>query len=431
MEITQTHHANEMPSKELKASSILQQLDHPAQLELLYRQNPQTFRILFKELYPSISEHISAQCWNARLQDHVNKDAKISSREYLIAMVLIVCSGIVAKLPDWIPLDEPMYFAKNLVFCILPALSIYFAWKRNMSTLQKWLMLLAFLIAAVYINLLPAAHGSDTVLLACIHLPVCLWFVFGYAHVGSKWSNTNSRLAFLKYHGDLFVLSAILFISGAILSGMTIGLFHLIQLNIENFYFDHFVKWGLVAIPIIATMLIEHHPLLVKNVSPLIAKLLTPMVLLLLLVYSATVLYTGQDPFNDRNFLLLFNVLLLGVMAIVMFAVAETTQTKPHRLMHILLLLLSSMALLLNGIALAAICFRITEWGFTPNRTVILGNNVLIMGHLSMVAIQLFKALFKNAPKDGIQHSISRYLVVYGVWALFVSFILPFIYNFH
>lgn len=72
-----------------------------------------------------------------------------------------------------------------------------------------------------------------------IHLPLLLWCVLCYAFIGGDLKNYEKRLNFLRYNGDLAVISALIVIAGAILTVVTIGLFHLTGLNIENFYFEY------------------------------------------------------------------------------------------------------------------------------------------------------------------------------------------------
>jgi len=48
-------------------------------------------------------------------------------------------------------------------------------------------------------------------------------------------NSDEKRLGFLKYNGDLVVITTLIVIAGAILSGVTIGLFSLIGFNIKQF----------------------------------------------------------------------------------------------------------------------------------------------------------------------------------------------------
>jgi len=213
-------------------------------------------------------------------------------------------------------------------------------------------------------------------------------------------------------------------------TGITAALFEVIGISLEDFYLEHFIKFGLSAAPIAGTYLTQVNPQLVNKVSPVIAKIFTPMVLAMLVIYLAAVILTGQDPFNDREFLLIFNVMLIGVMAIILFSIAETTRNSESRVGVGLLLALSFVAVCLNAVALSAILFRISEWGITPNRLAVLGANLLMLTHLAIVAFGLYK-LFRNPNEVGnVEKNFALFLPVYALWTVLVAFVFPVLFGF-
>ena len=288
----------------------------------------------------------------------------------------------------------------------------------------------AFLVSVIYINLLPGDSKSDTLILACIHLPLFLWACLGYTFVGNKLNDNQRRLDFLRYNADLVVMTTIILIAGALLTAVTFGLFELIDIKIQDFYQDYVVVWGLAAAPIIGTYLVQVNPQLVNKVSPVIAKVFTPLVLVTLVIYLVALIFTGKNPYNDREFLLIFNALLIGVMAIILFSIAETSKNKESKLGTLLLLALSIVTVIVNGVALSAIVFRIFEWGITPNRLAVLGSNVLILANLLVVAYRLFKTMKDNNEIEQVENSIASFLPIYCVWTIFVTFFVPVLFSF-
>lgn len=119
-------------------------------------------------------------------------------------------------------------------------------------------------------------------------------------------------------------------------------------------------------------------------------------------------MYTGKNVYNDRNFLLLFNGLLVAVMAIILFSVTELTKNTESKLNLLVLSGLSLLTIILNGIALSAIAFRLNEFGITPNRIAVLGANLLIFVNLLFVAYQLFRML-KGKPVYSNWKTVSHY----------------------
>jgi hypothetical protein len=225
-------------------------------------------------------------------------------------------------------------------------------------------------------------------------------------------------------------MSTLILIAGGVTTGITIGLFSLIGYQIENFYFNNVVVVGLAAVPLVATFLTQTNPQLVSKVSPVIARIFSPIVLVMLVIYLFAIFYSGKDPYNDRDFLLLFNALLIGVMAIIFFSVAEATNTEKGQTEKWILFLLSVVTILVNAIAISAILFRISTWGITPNRLAVLGSNIFILINLLLVTIKLYGVVTKKSNIVEVGGQIAIFLPVYVIWTSFVTFILPFLFNF-
>ena len=409
---------------------ILAHLNNPTQLEKMYRANKVHFKREFSTLYPELKGSSLADFWNTRLSYESDEINWGSGRELLFVIIAAVVAGAIAKLPAFLSINEDFFYPRNIGFIIFPALMIYFAWKNKLSTGKIAFIAGTTLIGLIFINLLPDVQKSDTLILSCIHLLLFLWCVLGFAFVGDTRNDDERRLSFLKYNGDLVVMTTLILIAGGILTGITIGLFSLIGFNIEEFYFKNIVIFGLPAAPILGTYLIQANPQLVGKVSPVIAKIFSPLVLIMLVVYLAAMVYSGKNPYNDREFLLIFNGLLIGVMAIIFFSVAETSRTTKSQMEIWILLLLSAVTVIVNGIALSAILFRISEWGITPNRAAVLGGNILILINLLLVTAQLLKVISKKTDITRVGKGITTYLPIYLVWTIIVTFLFPFLFGF-
>ena len=413
----------------LEIKNSLTGFNNPAQLEKLYRADKSTFKRSFNSLYPELKDNILAVYWNERL-NFASEEISWGNRKDLVFVIIAsLVAGSIAKLPALLSISEDFFYPRNIGFIIFPLLTAYFAWKNKLSPGKIVFIVGATLAGLIFINSLPGLTKSDTLILSCIHLPLFLWSLLGLAFIGETINNGEKRVNFLKYNGDLVVMTTLIVITGAILSGITIGLFSLIGFNIERFYFENIVVFCLPAAPILGTYLIRTNPQLVGKVSPVIAKIFSPLVLVMLVIYLTAMVYSGKDPYNDREFLLVFNALLIGVMAIIFFSVAETSITKSQIEIWVLFLL-SAVTIIVNGIAISAILFRISEWGITPNRAAVLGGNVLILINLLLVTAQIFKVLSKKAEVTGVGKSIAIYLPIYFVWTIIVTFLFPIIFGF-
>jgi len=226
-------------------------------------------------------------------------------------------------------------------------------------------------------------------------------------------------------------MTTIILISGGILSAFTISLFELIDLKIVEFYMMNIGILGLSTAPIIGTYLVQTNPQIINKVSPIIAKLFTPLVLVMLTAFLGTILFTGKDPYNDRDFLILFNVLLIAVMALILFSLSESSKNDIGFWAIALLLGLAIVTVIINGIALSAIIFRISEWGFTPNRIAVLGSNLLILSNLLIVTFYLQKSVKNPSLFVLAEKSIASFLPIYSLWAAIVVFLFPFLFGFN
>jgi hypothetical protein len=259
---------------------ILNNLDNPRQLEKLYRENKMTFKRAFNTVYDDIKEHATAQIWHERL-NFDNEDISWGTRNELIFVIIAsFIAAIIAKLPQFLAINPEYFYPRNIGFITFPLLTAYFAWKQKTQTKRLAITSFAILFSICYINLLPNSAQSDTLILACIHLILFLWAILGFTFVGNNLKNNPKRLDFLRYNGDLVVMTTIILISGFLMTGITLGLFRIIEVDIKEFYAQFIIIGGLAAAPIVGTYLVQTNPHLVNKISPAIAKLFTPLVLI-------------------------------------------------------------------------------------------------------------------------------------------------------
>jgi len=411
-------------------TDILHNLNNPKQLEKLYREDAASFKKEFNQIYPGQQDNASLAFWNERLNYEAAKPSWGSKTEVVIVIVFALLAGLIASIPNITGIDNEKYLFRNISFVVFPLLSAYFIWKQKLVFKQYLFPLLAFIIAAIYINLLPTNKESSSIMLAFIHLPIFLWTMFGYSFLGEQIKSSQSRIGFLRYNGDLLVMSGILLLSTILFSAITVNLFDLIGINIEIFYFQNIMIWGIAAIPIVATYLIQTNAQLINKVSPIIAKIFTPLVFINLFIYLSAMVYTKKYPYQDRNVLLLFNVLLMGVMALILFSIAEAGKAAKNKFSLIVLFGLSALTLIVNAIALSAIVYRINEFGFSANRIAVLGGNLLIFINLVLVSYKLFLTSFKNGTIEAIEESIAGYLPIYAIWTGLITFLIPLLFQF-
>lgn len=408
-------------------TEILNNINNPIELEKLYRQDKVAFIKSFNQLYPDLAENPNLNFWNIRLNFKEEKLSLGYKKELYIVLFLAIIAGIFANISNIFNINKEVFFLRNTSFLIFPFLVAYFFWKQKMSKKIKIPLIIAIVFFALYINLMPHLPQSSSVYLVCIHIPFLIWFILGMAFLGDDYLNYNKRINYLKFNGELIIMLLIILFSCLFLTILTIGLFNLIGINIERFYMQYIAIWEIGAIPIFATFLVQNNPHLINKISPLIAKIFTPIIFITLLIYLITIIYNSKYAYNDRNLLLVYNLLLVLVLALIFYAIVENENKKVLRL--ILILGTSLLTIFINGIALSAIVFRIFEWGFTPNRVSVLGWNILIFIHLLFVSYDLIKVIIKKSDTGIIKNNIAKYIPIYAIWALIVVLIFPFLFN--
>lgn len=410
--------------------AIIASIDNPNELEKMYRINKTGFAQAFESAYPDIRENAVAQVWHERLhykQDEISWGKK---NELLFVVVTALTAGLLAKVPEIFSIDEELFYSRNIAFLIFPFLIAYFSWKNKQTVRQLILPFITIVLSVIYINILPGKKETDAIILACIHLPFMLWAIAGYTFIGGDLKEAQKKIRYLRFNGDFVVMSALIVLSGIIFSGLTIGLFDIIHVDITSIYSRYIVIFGLAAIPIVGTYLVLNNPQLVNKISPVIARIFTPFVLVTLLIFISSVMYTGNYPYDDRNALMIFNGLLIGVMALILFSVSEVTKNTKSQTNLAILLGLSTLTIVINGIALSAILFRLQEFGITPNRIAVLGANLLILANLSLVSHKLFRIVMKKGDIEDLEKSMTIMLPVYGIWACIVCFGSPLLFDF-
>ena len=416
-------------------TEIKENIDNPEQLENLYRTNEKSFEKAFFEIYPEIANFKMSSFWKARLEYKRNKEEVKSKSENLNILFLVIASlltGFLIKLPQLFDISyEYLFYEKNAGLIVFFGLSLFlFLTKQRVTKQHLIISILLFIAAAFYVNILPHNNDSQTINLIYIHLPLLLWCLYGLIYIDFDLKDKLKRMNFIRHNGDIAILSAIILTAGIVLTLVTLGLFSAIDLNINEFYFNYIVVIGLVSSPIVSTYIVKKYPFVTNKIAPIIANIFSPLVLITLVIYLLSIVTTGKDPYNDRDFLMIFNIMLLGVMAIIVFSVSETSVNEKQKFNELTLFILVITTLLIDLFALSAILYRLGEFGFSANRIAVLGSNLLIFGNLVLIMIELYKVNRKNGDIKNVEFKIANYLPIYTVWTIFVVLILPIIFRF-
>jgi hypothetical protein len=412
---------------------IIENMADPHELERMYRTEPEGFKKSFSFAWEQHPDSQILAVWHERL--HFKETVQIGAgkaawlqKDFFIMGLIAVLAGLSTR--TLLHFTELNAIAPvNLAFGILPFLAAFFVFNNTPRKGVIYTLAALFVASGFYLNMLPLEQ-TDIIILAYLHLPIFLWVLLGLAFTGNEYRIGAARLAFLKFNGEFGILYACMAISGMLLAALTMQLFRFVGMDIEDIYFSNVVSFGAAALAVVATYLVSSNlKLFSKNVAPYLARIFSPLVLATLLVYLVTVLVVGKNPFVDRGFLLSFNGILLGVLAVTIFSITESGTDRRKNIFDYVNVALIVLALIVDSVALSAIVFRLSSYGITPNRVAVLGANILIWANLIWIMLAYSRFLRNKTGISAIQDAVTKYLPVYGLWAAVVAFTFPLIFK--
>lgn len=355
-------------------------------------------------------------------------------REMFVVFALAAAAALGIKMPALFGVgmtdaNEPFYM-RNVSFFVLPLLTGYFVWKRRVgSGVWRWLAL-AFVAAAVIANVFPFAGRSDTEALLALHLPIALWLVVGVAYAGGRWRDSAARMNFVRFTGELFIYYVLIALGGGVLVAFTMGMFQAIGIDAEWLVGNWLVPCGALGAVLVGSWLVEAKQSVIENMAPVLTRLFTPLFAATLLVFLATMAWTGRGIDIEREVLIAFDLLLVLVLGLLLYSVSARDPYAPRDAFDFLLVALVISALIADGVALAAIAARITEFGSTPNRLAALGENVVLLVNLAWSAWLYLRFVLKRGSFAPVERWQTAYLPVYLIWAAIVVVVFPPLFGF-
>ncbi|MGQ9634894.1 MAG: hypothetical protein ACUVXB_11690 [Bryobacteraceae bacterium] len=364
--------------------------------------------------------------------------ARTGRKELLVVLILTAAAALVVKTPALFGIrlspDEevPSFYLRNATLFVFPLLTIYFIWKRRWNPRNSIWLALPFAAGAVFANVFPwdtAAAGKtadlrDIEILTILHLPIALWLAVGFAYVRGRWFENGGRMNFVRFMGELVIYYALIALGG-VLTTFTMMMFQAIGMNAARFVAGWLIPCGAAGAVIVASWLVEAKQSVIENMAPVLTKIFTPLSTVLLLTFLATMVWTGNPINVKREVLIGFDLLLVLVVGLVLYACSARDPEAPPNFFDGLQLLLVISALLVDGVALVAIASRISEFGFTPNRVAAVAENLILFVNLLWSAWLYTGILRRQEAFAALERWQVAYLPVYSLWAALVVIIFP------
>jgi hypothetical protein len=350
--------------------------------------------------------------------------------EMLVVLSLAAAAALAIKVPEFFGLqllvdgNEPFY-ARNASLFVLPQLAAYFVWKRGLTIVTCVWIVLLFAAAATFANVFHFGPGSDTEALTTLHLPIALWLVIGFAYAGGRWFAGGGRMNFVRFSGELFIYYVLIALGGGVVAGFTMMMFGAIDIDAKWLVAGWLIPCGAMGAVIVGSWLVEAKQSVIENMAPVLTRLFTPLFTVVLLVFLATMGWTGSPIDVKREVLIAFDLLLVLVVGLVLYAASARDPQRPPDFFDGLQLLLVVSALVVDALALAAIAARISEFGFTPNRVAALGENFILLINLMWSAWLYARFLLGSGSFAALEQWQIAYLPVYSMWAALVVVVFP------
>jgi hypothetical protein len=359
--------------------------------------------------------------------------ATATRNEALVVFALATAAAVAIKIPVLFGLTvkgDAAFYALNASLFVLPFLTGYFVWKRRMDPRRCVWLAVPFVAAAALANTFPFTRGpqqdvSHTEVLCALHLPIALWLVVGIAYLRGRWLEGAGRMDFVRFSGELFIYYALIAFGGGVLTAFTMMMFAAIGLKPDWIAQDWLIPCGAMGAVIVGSWLVEAKQSVIENMAPVLTRLFTPLFTIVLLVFLATMAWTGRPIDIRREVLISFDLLLALVVGLVLFSVSAREPEAPPNLFDGLQLLLIMSALVVDALALASIASRISEFGFTPNRVAALGENLILLVNLAGSAWLYASFLRGRRGFRALEAWQTAYLPVYSTWAALVVVLFP------
>ena len=117
---------------------------------------------------------------------------------------------------------------------------------------------------------------------------------------------------------------------GVVLIVFTLGMFESIGLDVEWLAQTWLLPCGALGAVVVGSWLVEAKQSVIENMAPVLTRLFTPLFAVVLLAFLATMVWTGSAIDVEREVLIGFDLLLVLVLGLLLYAVsARDPQARP------------------------------------------------------------------------------------------------------
>lgn len=361
-------------------------------------------------------------------------EASASRIEVFAGFGLALGAALTMKAPElfgWRIAVETDFYLRNLGLFVLPWAAVYLGWRRGVDRRTALVAGAGFLVAGLFANVYPFAPGGSTGVLTTAHVVIVLWAAVGFVFVGGRWKSHRERMRLVHFSGELFIHFVLLWLGGMVLAGLGFFLFGAIGIEVgESFIEQWLVPCVAAAGVVLAVCLVHRRRALTTELAPMLARVFIPFFAMTLLAFLATMAWTGRGIAAGREVLIGLDALLALVVGLVLYSVAARDGEARPGTWDCVSLVLVLAALAVDLVALTAMVGRISEFGWTPNRSAALGENLILLVNLAGSAWLLLAFVRGKGSFPALARWQTGFLPVYAAWAAFVLVAFPPLFGF-
>lgn len=344
----------------------------------------------------------------------------------VLAAVAVVAPALVGRGIS----ENPDYYAVNTIPLVLAFVTALLAIRRGASRRLVAVLAVPFATTVVALNAYPFAEDGSTLALAVLHSAVVLWLTVGLAYANGRWRSTRHRMDFIRFTGEWVVYMALIALGGGVLVGLTLAAFSAVGVDAERAVSDVVLPGGAAGAAVIATWLVEAKQGVIENITPVLARLFLPLFTVFLTALVAAGIVQRDIVGSPRDLLILFDVVLLVVIALVLYTLSSRDRLAPPGWTDRLMIVLVTAAIIVDTFVLAAMLGRIGEFGMSANKAASLGLNAVLWVNLCGAAVLLVRFLRGRGRHDEVERWQTSFLPIYGAWAAVVAFVFPVLFDF-
>lgn len=344
-----------------------------------------------------------------------------------VAFALLAAAAV--RLPLAAGIDTVLYLRTVTLLAFVP-LAAYLLWRRRASRTIVIVTAAATAVTALIANLYPLGENSDALVVTVLHAPLLAWLVVVLAYTGERWRTVDGRMDAVRFTGEWCIYLTLLALGGGVLTGVVLAVLGASGVQAEEFVVSWLIPCGAAGAVVIAAWLVEAKQSVVENMAPVLAKVFTPLFALTFAVLLVAVIAGGDLTGLNRDVLLVCDIVLVIAVGLVLYnlsarADSPAADARAGWFDRAQLAVVAG-ALALDIVALVNIVGRIDDGGWTINRIVVLGLNLILLANLALTAWLLGRLV---AGHPGVAHTIERWqtalIPVYGAWAAVVILALP------